>query len=144
MLRVLRDIGIVWGVMGDTPALKAERELHRTDLQLLEAEGLAEEFCAKASVLRSRIRRLEGRESEGDLLDSRVKRGAARARLDLLETEGHAEEMCAKVNMLRERIERLRPLAQQGAAPRVPSVQVHLSDLDHLAQVLNRERTSAA
>jgi hypothetical protein len=143
MLRALRDLGIVWGIVGDTPILKAERELHRTDMQLLEAEGMAEEFCAKATLLRGRIRRLEGRESDGDLLDSRVKRGAARARLELLEVEAQAEEMCARVKMLRDRLERLRPLAYQGAAP-APSVKVSLSDLDHIAQVLRSDSPRAA
>jgi hypothetical protein len=113
---MLRDLMIVWGVVNDTPELKAERELHRTDVELLEAEGMAEEFCAKAELLRARIRRLSVRRSEGDRLDRRIARDVAKARLALLEIEARAEEMCAKVSMLSERADRLRPLVQEENA----------------------------
>jgi adenosylmethionine-8-amino-7-oxononanoate aminotransferase len=141
---VLRDLLVVWGVKSDTPEQKAERELHRADLELLEAELLAEEFDAKAALLRTRIRRLEARVSEDDRLDGRVRRAGAKARLELLETEAQAEEMRAKVTLLRNRIERLRQVAKNGIVPAMPMVAVKLSELDELSRALSRENHATA
>jgi hypothetical protein len=110
MLKPLRDVLIVWGVVRDEPALKAEREMNRADLQLLEVESLYEEAEHAARLLRYRISRLSTRKCVGAGVERRVTRQIAAARIRLMESEAQAEELAAKVGMLKERIGRLKPL----------------------------------
>jgi hypothetical protein len=114
MLTLLRDVLIVWGLMKDTPSLKAERETNSADLQLLEVESLHEEAEHAARLLRYRISRLATRVCVGAGVESRVTRQIADARIKLMEKEAEAEELAAKVTMLRERISRLKRLVSAG------------------------------
>lgn len=116
MLRLLRDVAIVWGVFKDSPELKAGRELRTTELALLEAETLAEQAHHHARMLRFRISRLESRQYLNDSVANRADKLLDRTRIQLMEADGYAEELAHKAAMLRERIGRLKPIVEKDNA----------------------------